>query len=481
MVNLQNAIYPSGASTEQSTQYPANLLWTSLVQMSSTNPLITEAIPKLIRKIGIPVGTGVLFNTLFQVVDTFFAGTISTEALAALALSFPIFFGVIGIASGFATGTSALIGNALGAGKQDEAEHIALQGLLLTIILALLMMTLGLLTAPFLFGLLGASGDYLDTNMSYIKPIFYGTLFFNLVFMFNASLTAQGNTRPFRNFLMFGFFLNILLDPWFISGGFGLPAMGIAGVGLATSLIQAIGAVYLGFTALRTPLFELKDWGLLRPDMNKIGQIIQQGLPPALDLSTVSLGGFIVTYFISQFGTDAVAAYGIASRIDRLVWLPLVGLDVATLSLVAQNNGAKRYDRVWQTIVKAVRYGILLMVVLGILVFIFASQLMTFFSIKPDIIAVGVHIIRISAVSYLALPFSFIGFAALRGVKRPILPMLMSITRMIILPAIVIYILLTFFNVGLTGIWWTITGINILIATIAWWVMAMLIKPKTYL
>ena len=448
----------------------------------SSNPLLTEAIPALLRRIAIPVGTGVLFNTLFQVVDTFFAGTISTDALAALAFSFPIYFIIIGIASGFATGTSALIGNALGANQTEEAEHIAFQGFVLTALLALILMPLGLQSAPFLFSILGATGDNLNTNLSYIRPIFYGALFFNLVFMFNAALTAQGDTRPFRNFLIFGFSLNIVLDPWFIRGGLGLPPMGIAGVGLATALVQALGAIYLGFTALRSPLFQRKHWQLLRPDLHKIIAIIQQGLPPALDLSTVSLGGFMVIYFIGKFGTDAVAAYGIAIRIDQLVWLPLIGLEVATLSIVAQNNGAKRFDRVWATVSKALRYGLGLMLVVGSLTFVFATQLMSLFSSEQAIVSIGVQLIRISAVSYLALPFSFVGFAALRAIKRPFLPMFMSIARMIVLPGISIYVLLTYFGGGLSSIWWSLAGAKIAVSVVAWLLVTSLLpKPGSVL
>lgn len=448
-------------------------------EMKIQSPLITDPIPQLIRQIGVPVGIGVLFNNLFQVVDTFYAGTISKEALAALALSFPIYFIIIGLASGLATGTSALIGNALGAGDDKEAGYLSGQGIILTVGLSVFTTYLGLSISPFLFGILGATGEDLAINMSYITPIFQGAVFFNLVYMFNATLSAQGNTRPFRNFLLLGFTLNLFLDPLFIYGGFGIQPMGVAGVGVATALIQGIGMLYLGYKATRSDLFQTFQKHMLIPNWKRTVQIIRQGLPPALDLSTVSVGGFVVTFFISRFGTEAVAAYGVASRLDGLIWIPLVGLDVATLSLVAQNNGARLYERMWTTVNMSLRYGLILMTVSGIIGFVFAYQLIGIFTDNPAIIEIGVIYIRISALGLPAKPLGFIGFAALRGIKRPLLPMIMSMTRMIILPAIALYILIFVLNAGLTSIWWTIMIITVISGLVAWYaVIKLMPRPK---
>ncbi|MCY4536800.1 MAG: MATE family efflux transporter [Chloroflexi bacterium] len=437
--------------------------------MTDSNPLILEDIPNLIRKIGVPVGIGVLFNNLFQIVDTFYAGVISKEALAALALSFPIYFIIIGMASGFGAGTSALIGNALGAGKRDDAVLVAAQGLSLTVLLSMITAGAGLALSPRLFEILGASGDAVAYNMSYITPIFLGATFFNLVFMFHAALAAQGDTRPFRNFLILGFLLNIALNPWFIYGGYGVPALGIAGVGLATAMIQAFGAVYLGFTAWRSDLFRHFRPRMLLPNPPRFLSIMKQGLPPALDLSTVSVGTFVVTYFVSRFGTEAVAAFGIASRIDQLFWLPLVGLDVATLALIAQNNGARRYDRMWQVFNTALRYGMVLMIAGGIIVFVFAHQLIDIFTDDSAIISTGMAYLRISVLAAWSKPFGFIGFAALRGIKRPLLPMAISMTRMIFLPAAVLTVVIVWLGAGLEIIWWTIMWITIATGLVAWY------------
>ncbi len=436
--------------------------------MSDANPLTSGDISKQIRRIGIPVGIGVLFNNLFQVVDTFYAGEYSREALAALALSFPIYFIIIGLASGLGTGASALIGNALGAGDREEAVCFAAQGITLTVLLSLVTATLGLAVSPRLYEMLGAVGDGVRFNMSYISPIFQATVCFNLVFMFHAALSAQGETRPFRNFLILGFALNIFLDPWFIYGGWGVPAMGVAGVGAATALVQFIGSLALGWRVLRSPLFADFKLRLLLPDMRRTLQIVKQGAPPALDLSTVSIGAFVVTYFISRFGTDVVAAYGVASRLDGLFWIPLVGLDVATLALVAQNNGARRYRRMWQAHNTALRYGLILMIIAGAFVLVFAYELMGIFTSESAIIETGVVYMRISALSFWAKPLGFIGFAALRGIKRPLLPMTISMTRMIFLPAIVLYVLVNLLGAGLLSIWWTIALITIVSGFVAW-------------
>jgi len=436
--------------------------------MSSANPLLSAPIPQQIRRIGIPVGIGILFNNLFQVVDTYFAGELSKEALAALALSFPIYFIIIGLGNGLGTGASALIGNALGAGKPAEAAHLAAQGLSLTALLSLLTATAGIAISPRLFMILGAQGAAVDFNMSYITPIFRATIFFNLVFMFHAALSAQGETGPFRNFLVFGFVLNIFLDPWFIYGGYGLPGMGIAGVGWATALVQCLGALYLGWRASRSPLFAAFQARMLLPNARLFAQILRQGAPPALDLSTVSVGGFIVTYFISRFGTEVVAAYGIASRLDGLIWIPLVGLDVATLVLIAQNNGARHYSRMWRTFNTALRYGFLLMTASGLLVFAFAYELISLFTTEAAIIDIGVVYIRISALGLWAKPLGFIGFAALRAIQLPLLPMAISMMRMIVLPAILLYALVIWLDAGLLSIWWTIQLITVGTGLLAW-------------
>ena len=130
--------------------------------MTQQNPLTTEPIPKLVRRIAIPACIGYFFNTMYNVVDTYFAGLISTQALASLSLSLPVYFIIIATGTGVSTGATALIANAMGAGKREEAKMYAAQAISFGILTALTLTVFGLLVSPFLFRVLGATGNYLS-------------------------------------------------------------------------------------------------------------------------------------------------------------------------------------------------------------------------------------------------------------------------------------------------------------------------------
>jgi putative MATE family efflux protein len=432
-----------------------------------SNDLTSAPISQLIRRITIPVSIGLFFNTMYNVVDTYFGGLISTTALAAMSLSLPVFFIIISMGSGISTGTTALIGNALGAGKSDDARLYAFQGIAFGSLMSVALTFLGMGAAPFLFQLLGADEEYLAICLTYMGVLFKGTIFFMLVYMLNAILNAMGNTRIYRNFLIFGFLLNILLDPWFIFGGWGIPAMGVAGIALATVLVQLIGCLYLGVHVRRTGLLE---GGALREFLPRTApflEIARQGLPASLNIMTIAMGVFVITYFISSFGKAAVAAYGVGMRIEQIVLLPAIGLNTATLTLVAQNYGAGQYERVRETLRKCLAYGVSMAVLGGAAVFLLSERFMALFSEDPAVIAVGAVYLKIEAAVLAAYVILFVCVAALQGVKRPMFAVFIGIFRQIAAPFAVFHLLTRVLEVGLPGIWWGICGITWTAAVIA--------------
>jgi putative MATE family efflux protein len=428
--------------------------------MKTNNQLTTQPIPKLIKKIAIPSSIGFFFHTMFNVVDTFFGGLISTQTLAALSLSFPVFFIIIAVGSGISTGATALIANALGSGDREEARRIGIQGIIFGFLLSIALTFLGVYTSPFLFSILGASENYMTSCLIYMNTIFLGTLFFMLAYMFNAILNALGDTRSFRNFLVAGFFLNILLDPWFIYGGLGLPPLGIAGIALATVLIQLLGSIYLGIRVHRTGLAFRNAPGDVFPRPTYFKEIARQGFPASLNFITVGMGIFVITYFISKFGKEAVAAYGIATRVEQMALLPTIGLNTATLTVVAQNNGAGLFHRIRETVNRSLQYGGFLMGLGTLAVFLFASRLMGLFTEDGRVVEIGSTYLKIDAFVFYAYVILFVYVSALQGVKRPMYAIWIGISRQIVAPVIVFFLLTHVLSFGLLGIWWGIFSIT---------------------
>lgn len=422
--------------------------------------LTTAPIKGLIRKMAIPVAIGFFFNTMFNVVDTYFGGQISTQALAALSLSFPVFFLIIIFDSGTSTGMTALLANIIGEGNTAKVKEYVGQVISFGIIISIILTAGGLLLAPSMFRLLGAQGEYLAIALSFMNVIFYGSVFFMMISVINSILQATGNTTTYRNFLIGGFVLNCILDPWFLYGGFGIPAMSFPGIALATVTVEFIGCIYIFIKAKRTGLITKETLDHLVPKWNAMKEIMKQALPASLNLATIGVGIFVITYFISHFGQSAVAAYGIATRIEQIILLPTIGITIAALSIIGQNNGASKMDRVKDAYKLCLRYGVMVMAFGAIIMFLVRYPLIAFFTKDAGVIAIGTNYLAIASLISVAYALLFISVSALQGIKRPMYAVWIGLYRQILAPIAIFYFLVKIFHLGIGGVWWGIFGIT---------------------
>ena len=417
--------------------------------------LTNDPIPGLVRKITVPASVGFFFNTMYNVVDTYFAGYISTDCLAALSISFPVFFIIIAMASGISQGGTALIANALGEKDDEKARHICFQCISFGTLFSVLLTAVGYFTTPILFRILGAEGEYLYTALKYMNWILAGTLFFVLQSIFNSCLNAQGDTKSHRNVLILGFLLNCILDPWFIFGGYGLPAMGVQGIALATILIQFLGMLYLLYKFSKTKLWAKPSPRLLVPT-EIYRDIAKQGFPASFNMVTVAVGIFIITWFVSMFSKEGVAAYGIATRIEQIILLPTIGLNIAVLTLTGQNNGANKPHRIQETLHTTRKVGLLMMLAGGILLFLLAEPMMHAFTKTkdPTVIGHGTDYLRIASITLCSYVILFQTVYLLQGLKRPMFGLIIGLYRQILAPCLVFYLLAFHLDMKENGIWW---------------------------
>lgn len=421
-----------------------------------TSDLTSAPIPTLIRRLAIPAGTGFFFNTMFNVVDTWYGGRLSTSALAAMSLSFPVFFIILAVCSGVSSGATTLIGNALGRGDTEEAQTYIRQTLSFAVVHALLLTLAGLLAAPWIFKIMGASGEYLQLALSYMNVIFAGSAFFLLNYVMNAILNAYGNTTAFRNFLIGGFVMNLLLDPWFMFGGAGVPPLGLAGIALATVAIQCAGCFYLFSQLTKSGAMTVFRFREMKPRWPYYNELFRQGFPSAMNMMTISIGIFIITWYVGRFGEQAVAAYGIGTRIEQIVLLPVMGLNISTLALTAQNYGACRIDRIRETLRVSLFWGVIIALTGTLASLIFSRELIGLFTADSRVAAIGTSFLKIEAFVFPAYLLLYVSVSAMQGIKLPGFGLIIGIYRQIAGPVLVFQLLAVVMGFGLIGIWWGI-------------------------
>ena len=446
-----------------------------LMAMQQTN-LTEGSIKKALRQIAIPASIGFLFNTLFNVVDTYFAGQLSVAALAGLTISFPIFLITIALASGIGTGSTALAAIALGKKNGQEYHQIAKNAVLLSLLVAVVLLVISPFAIPWLLQVSGGTGDVYDAALAYMNVVIIGAVFQILNFTFNGLLSAQGNTKPFRNFLILGFFLNLILDPMFIFGWFGLPELGTAGVALATVLVQVMGTIYLGFSFFKSSEYVKDMFAKAKISMVSLGQLLKQGVPVSLNNATISIGIFIIQYYIYQFGsTETIAGYGVAVRIEQIALLPTIGLNIATVALVGQNFGAQQWERILQSIKQAVKYGVILLTVGLLIIYPLAPQLVGLFNADPVVIQEGANYLRIEGLAIYT--YSMIGIASsvMQAIKKPYFALIIGVLRQLT-PIFVFFLLGEVFQLGISGVWWGIVLVNYLATFLAWYVVYRLLN-----
>lgn len=429
--------------------------------MKASASLTTGSLPQHIKRIALPMSVGFFFNTMYNVVDSFYAGQVSRTALAALALSFPVFFIIIAVSEGIARGASALIANALGAEDKVQEAALSTQVFSLGLFCSVALTLIGFLAAEPLFRILGAEGAYLDLSLSYMMPLFWGAIFFLLSSMSNSVLLAHGDSKTFGRVLVAGFFLNLLLDPWFLYGGFGLPAFGVAGIAWATVSIQALGGFILFATVLRRGYIDVDSWRTFLPNIKTYREILHQGIPTSFNMMSIALGFFVTTYYLKFYGEASVAAFGVGTRIEQIALLPAIGLSAAIVSVVGQNNGAGKKDRVREAVQLCVRYGFVIICVASLLMYVFAKPLVRLFTSDAEVIEIGVRYVHIMALIQWAYVMTFIHIGFLQALKRPMYGFVESIIRKIILPLSVFYFVVHIINVDLAGFWWSMAAINI--------------------
>ena len=415
-----------------------------------------------IKNLSIPASIGFFFHTMFNITDIYFAGKIDSTAIASLSLSAIVFFMIISLASGMSRGVTAIVGNALGTKNTKKVQNSVVNGYYLALFLSIFVLFISITFIDNILNFTYAQDSYKNGAFDYIHIIIYAIPFYIFSFFSNAILTSSGNTKPFRNILIFNFFLNIILDYWFIYGGLGVEPLGIKGLALSTAFIEFIAMCFLIYNILK--IKDIKEITNFKLNFSIIKELLMQGLPPTANMLLMSAGSFILMYFLSSFGVNIVAGYGIGIRIEQIMLLPAIGLSVAVIALVSQNNGAKNYIRIQEVLNKTYKYGFIIYFISLFLVFIFAKSLVSLFTSDINIIHEAILYIQINVVVLIAYILIFINISFLQGIKKPEMIFYIGLFRQIVLPTI-LFLICFYFSFDIIYYWFS-TVISVIIATV---------------
>ena len=402
--------------------------------------LLKDEVSLLVRRLAVPASIGTLFQTLYTIVDTFYAGKISPEALSALSKSFPIYFIIIATSIGVTVAGTSLIGSSIG--EKNEKNVLSYFGnvIIYAIIISLVVSILGFSFGETIFQLMNSSNSVTTLGLEYINIIFLGTVLFILVVALNSFLHAEGDTKTYRNVLIFSFFLNIILNPILIFGFLFIPPLGITGIGIATLIAQFVSLLIILIKILNNQRIKKITLDHFKAKFFFLKNIFFQSMPITIAILGYSIAATVVFTYVGLFGEYAVAGYGSATRIEQVVLLPILGINTAIISIIAQNIGAKYYDRVEQSYFTSIKYGLFIMLIAGVVIFISADIVPKFFSSNPDVIMHGSMYLKISAFILPAYPIFFLSNGFFMALKKSEKAMVNNIARNVIVPVLSFYI-----------------------------------------
>ncbi|MBN2724660.1 MAG: MATE family efflux transporter [Deltaproteobacteria bacterium] len=416
--------------------------------------LTKSSVPKTISVMTFNMIIGMLGMVLFNLVDTYFIGKLGTTPLASIGFTLPVIMFQGAISLGMGIGASSLISQAIGRKNNNDVLRFTTFALILAVIIAVFMCILGLLTINPVFRLLGADENQLELIREYMIIWYIGVPFVVIPMVGNHAIRAAGNTAIPSIIMLISVGVNVVLDPLFIFGAGPISALGLKGAALATVFSRAISLVAaLYFLHHRFKMISLKILTLENMLISS-KKIFYLGFPAALTQMLLPVTMSFVTRIVSSYGEEAVAALGVANRIEFFAMAPLMALYSVIIPFTGQNRGAMKIDRISQ----GIRFSSQFSMILGLLTFlvflIFAKNIAGIFTSNPDVIKSVVYYMIIVSIGYGFQGVSGIGAAVFNALHKPLNSAGINAMRLIVL--LIPLVLLGSWTYGLNGIF---TGI----------------------
>ena len=436
--------------------------------------LTTGSMASHFRALAIPAAFGMLFATLYNVVDVYWAGRLSTDAQAGLAIGFQAFFILMAVGFGLSSALSALVSNAKGSKDAEQTQTFIAQGLIYGVIATVVLMIVGWFLGPILITLVSEPGAYRDAALGYFHWLIFALPGFFLAYGGNGILQAHGDSRSMQRALTVAFFVNIGLNPLLMFGIDGVwGGMGFNGIAVATIFSQTAVMVFIISRILKLDAMQSVTRASFRPIHDIFAQITAQLIPASSAMMVMFVSGFVVQFALKEFGGAAVAAYGVALRIEQILLLPVLGMTGALLPIAGQNFGAKDFDRVRAALRFCWMTGFAMAVVATPVLLFAGGWAISLFSDDPEVIRIGSSYLRVDAFLFPIYMMLFSINSLLQALKKPIWTLWISIYRQGFGVAFFIWVFISVLDFSVWGVW-----LGIATAVTSGWVLSLIVASK---
>jgi len=415
------------------------------------NELGTQKISKLLIKQAVPATIGILVMSLNMIVDTIFVGQwIGVLAIAAITVVLPIAFLISSIGMGIGIGGSSIISRALGANNPEKAFLTFGNQICLTVILAILFVVLGNVFSVPILNLFGAKGEILPIASEYFGVIIYGVPFLAFAMMGNPTIRAEGKPKFAMYAMMVPSVLNILLDILFIK----YFNWGMYGAGLATSIAYASCGLYIlyFFLSSKSELQIIpKNFKL---DFKIVQEIAKLGGVSIVRQGAISILMIVLNYSLYTYGGEiSIAVFGIINRVMMFALSPVLGVSQGFLPVAGFNIGAKKNDRVKETIKKSIYFGSILGTLIFIGIVIFKEQIIWIFTNDATLLEKTPNAMLVVFLVTPIVTMQLIGSAYFQAAGKAMPALLLTLLKQGIFLIPLAYFLPIYY--GIDGVWWS--------------------------
>lgn len=418
--------------------------------MNASPSLLEGDVGGHIRRLSLPLAWGMLALTSFTVADTFFISKLGTRELAALGFCIPVVMFFMGVIFGLSIATTSVVARQHGTGDREKVRRISTDAMTISTLIILAVSVIGYLTAEPIFRLIGADADLMPMIRQYMALWYVALPFLSAMIVGNSCMRGLGETKYVSHIMTALAVSNIVLDPLFIFGWGPFPHFGFAGAALA-HVVACFAVCMFSYYHLIFRFEVVAKGSLVHPGLrDSFKRLMHVALPAILSNQIAPVSAAVITWMASSFGQEAVAALGVASRIDRVSTIIFFSTGTGVAIFAGQNHGAGKFERIREAMEKAGRSAMVWGVFFFAFFWIFAEELALIFDKNPDVVAYTKLYLLWVPVSYGAMGVMILANAVLNAVGRPA-----PATALVLLRTIVIYIPLAFLlreYFGFTGI-----------------------------